>query len=252
MVRSQDRLDYDGVQQAVDARLRRRAAAAAQGGRARSGSRWSASAGARACRCPSRRSPRTSRATTGCSSGPPLEVGGLERAALADDRHGRRRDDDQGAGVGILRTMPPPDAGRRRPVPARRPKALGVDVAGRACPTASSSRTLDRANPQHLALIHEATALFRGRRLHARSTARCPSQPQHAAVAAPYAHVTAPLRRLVDRFGLVVCEALCAGRRRAGLGPRGAARAARGSCRPPTAGPAASSAPAPTPSRRRC
>ena len=25
----------------------------------------------------------------------------------------------------------------------------------------------------------------------------------HAAVAAPYAHVSAPLRRLVDRFGLV-------------------------------------------------
>ena len=33
----------------------------------------------------------------------------------------------------------------------------------------------------------------------------------HSAVANPYAHVTAPLRRLVDRFGLVVCEALSAG-----------------------------------------
>jgi exoribonuclease R len=31
-------------------------------------------------------------------------------------------------------------------------------------------------------------------------------------VANPYAHVTAPLRRLVDRFGLVVCESLSAGR----------------------------------------
>ena len=30
-------------------------------------------------------------------------------------------------------------------------------------------------------------------------------------MAAPYAHVTAPLRRLVDRFGLVVCEAACRG-----------------------------------------
>jgi exoribonuclease R len=28
-------------------------------------------------------------------------------------------------------------------------------------------------------------------------------------VADQYAHVTAPLRRLVDRFGLVVCESLC-------------------------------------------
>ncbi|MFP7707777.1 RNB domain-containing ribonuclease [Trueperella sp. LYQ141] len=34
---------------------------------------------------------------------------------------------------------------------------------------------------------------------------------EHAAIAAPYAHVTAPLRRLVDRFGLEVCRCLCAG-----------------------------------------
>src|SRR5690606_23154364 len=31
--------------------------------------------------------------------------------------------------------------------------------------------------------------------------------PIQAALGAPYAHVTAPLRRLVDRFGLVICEA---------------------------------------------
>ncbi len=34
----------------------------------------------------------------------------------------------------------------------------------------------------------------------------------HAAVAAPYAHVTAPLRRLVDRFGLVISHAIAHGR----------------------------------------
>lgn len=34
----------------------------------------------------------------------------------------------------------------------------------------------------------------------------------HSAIAAPYAHVTAPLRRLVDRYGLEVCLAACAGR----------------------------------------
>jgi exoribonuclease R len=33
----------------------------------------------------------------------------------------------------------------------------------------------------------------------------------HSGVAAPYAHVTAPLRRLVDRFGTEVCLALAAG-----------------------------------------
>ena len=35
-----------------------------------------------------------------------------------------------------------------------------------------------------------------------------PEQTVHGALAAPYAHVTAPLRRLVDRFGLVIANAL--------------------------------------------
>src|SRR5690606_37140165 len=34
---------------------------------------------------------------------------------------------------------------------------------------------------------------------------------EQAAIAAPYAHVTAPLRRLVDRFGLALCAAVSAG-----------------------------------------
>ena len=38
-----------------------------------------------------------------------------------------------------------------------------------------------------------------------------PEQPLHAALAAEYAHVTAPLRRLVDRYASEVCVALCAG-----------------------------------------
>ncbi len=38
-----------------------------------------------------------------------------------------------------------------------------------------------------------------------------PEQPQHSALASEYAHVTAPLRRLVDRYALEICVALCAG-----------------------------------------
>src|SRR5699024_7042843 len=34
-----------------------------------------------------------------------------------------------------------------------------------------------------------------------------PEDPVQAAIAAPYAHATAPLRRLVDRFVLLVCHA---------------------------------------------
>ncbi len=71
-------------------------------------------------------------------------------------------------------------------------------------------RSLDRGDPKHLALIHEATVLFRGAG-YTPFDGALPEQTGHAAVAAAYAHVTAPLRRLVDRFGLVVCEALCRG-----------------------------------------
>lgn len=35
-----------------------------------------------------------------------------------------------------------------------------------------------------------------------------PQQPEHGGVAAAYAHVTAPLRRLADRFATEVCLAL--------------------------------------------
>jgi exoribonuclease R len=39
-----------------------------------------------------------------------------------------------------------------------------------------------------------------------------PERAGHAAIAAPYAHVTAPLRRLADRYATEVCLALCAKR----------------------------------------
>ncbi len=112
------------------------------------------------------------------------------------------------AGVGVLRTMPAPDddaVSRFR----RAARGLGVDWP-RGTPYGDLVRGLDRTDPRHLALIHEATALFRGAGYTAFDGAP-PEQRDHAAVAAPYAHVTAPLRRLVDRFGLAVCEAACRG-----------------------------------------
>jgi hypothetical protein len=60
--------------------------------------------------------------------------------------------------------------------------------------------------------MHEAGALFRGAGYVPLLPGRpAPEVTTHAAVAAPYAHVTAPLRRLVDRFGLVACLAVVAG-----------------------------------------
>ena len=38
-----------------------------------------------------------------------------------------------------------------------------------------------------------------------------PAQPEHSALASEYAHVTAPIRRLVDRYAAEICVALCAG-----------------------------------------
>jgi exoribonuclease R len=108
--------------------------------------------------------------------------------------------------VGILRTMPAADRdtiARFR----RQARALGVEWPAEML-YGEFLRSLDRSNGKHLALIHDATTLFRGAG-YTPFDGAVPEQTEHAAVAAPYAHVTAPLRRLVDRFGLVVCEALC-------------------------------------------
>ena len=72
-------------------------------------------------------------------------------------------------------------------------------------------RGLDTTDPQHLAIMHAATSLFRGAGYTA-FDGELPEVTTQAAIAAPYAHTTAPLRRLVDRFVLQVCLALVEGR----------------------------------------
>jgi exoribonuclease R len=70
---------------------------------------------------------------------------------------------------------------------------------------------LDATRPGSAAFLEEAATLLRGAG-YTPFDGEAPEQPLHSGVAAPYAHVTAPLRRLVDRFGTEVCLALCAGR----------------------------------------
>lgn len=113
-------------------------------------------------------------------------------------------------GVGILRTMPP------APVDAIAKFRRQTRALGKPWPKdqryGDYLRTLDGANPQDLGILHAATSLFRGAGYTPfDGAAPAPAETMQAAVAAPYAHVTAPLRRLVDRFALVICEALCAG-----------------------------------------
>lgn len=111
-------------------------------------------------------------------------------------------------GVGILRTMPAPDehgstAFRREASSLGTPWRRGV-------PYGEFLRTLDVAEPRQLAIMHAATSLFRGAGYTA-FDGKLPEEQTQAAIAAPYAHTTAPLRRLVDRFSLVVCEHLIRG-----------------------------------------
>lgn len=112
-------------------------------------------------------------------------------------------------GIGILRTMPAPD-----PATIDRFRA---QVAAIGCPWPPSQpygeylRALDRADPRGLAVLHAASALFRGAGYTA-FDGELPPEREQAAIAAPYAHATAPLRRLIDRFVLVACEALVNGR----------------------------------------
>jgi exoribonuclease R len=110
--------------------------------------------------------------------------------------------------VGVLRTMPGPDAGTLARF-HRQAAALGARWDA-AVPYGEFLRSLDPAEPRHLALLHESAVLFRGAGYTPFEGAP-PERVEQAAVGAPYAHVTAPLRRLVDRFALVVCHALCAG-----------------------------------------
>jgi exoribonuclease R len=113
-----------------------------------------------------------------------------------------------GAKVGILRTMPEPeqwavDRFRRQTIALGRPWSENQ-------PYGEYLRALDTADPKQLAIMHAAGALFRGAGYTA-FDGTVPVGLVQAAVGTSYTHATAPLRRLVDRFVLVVCEAIASG-----------------------------------------
>ena len=110
--------------------------------------------------------------------------------------------------VGVLRVLPEPgDATVNRL--RRAARALRVRWPDGE-PYATLVRRMDPAKPRHAAFLTEATSLLRGAGYEV-FDGRIPQRPGHAALARPYAHVTAPLRRLVDRFGTEICVALCDG-----------------------------------------
>ena len=116
------------------------------------------------------------------------------------------------AGVGIVRTMPPP-AGED--YERLRRTAAGLDIDWPAGTSyAELVRDLDPRFPTHAAFLNLVTVLLRsaGYTQVLRPVAGDePDVLRHAAVASAYAHVTAPLRRLVDRYATECCLAIAAG-----------------------------------------
>ena len=119
------------------------------------------------------------------------------------------------AEVGLLRTLPPPDD---RAVATLRTsaKALGIPWSSGALP-GDVIAALDLTDPRAAAFLEDAVRLLRGAG-YAWFDGRVPAHPGMRASGANYAHVTAPLRRLVDRYATEVCLALQAGAAGPGLG----------------------------------
>lgn len=111
------------------------------------------------------------------------------------------------AGVGILRTMPEPDeaafaAFRHQTEALGRPWTDGT--------YGEYLRRLDRSDPLTLPVLEAAASLFRGAG-YLVFDGEPPADAVQAAIGAPYAHATAPLRRLVDRWVLAICLAASTG-----------------------------------------
>ncbi|AGZ40094.1 RNB domain-containing ribonuclease [Actinoplanes friuliensis] len=108
-------------------------------------------------------------------------------------------------GVGLLRTMP-----AARPEAIAKLRAAGESL-GVPWPEGSSVgavvASVDPASPRGAAFLNQVADLLRGAAYTAFDGER-PTEIGHGGVGAPYAHVTAPLRRLADRYATEVCLAL--------------------------------------------
>ena len=111
--------------------------------------------------------------------------------------------------VGLVRTLPPPPEGaiaRLRRVAAALRLEWHPDV-----DYPDFVRSLDPNSGAGAAMLNACTSLLRGAGYVA-FDGGVPEHIEHAAIASEYAHVTAPLRRLADRYAGEVAVALCADR----------------------------------------
>lgn len=110
--------------------------------------------------------------------------------------------------MGVLRTLPPAED---RAVRKLRETARALSLPwpkGQSYP--EFVRSLDPSRGDHVAMLNACTTLFRGAGYVA-FDGEVPEHTEHAALATPYAHATAPLRRLGDRWVLEICAAASAG-----------------------------------------
>ena len=137
----------------------------------------------------------------------PVEGWNAQISLLAGMAAGRTMFD---AGIGVLRTLPGAQA---NDIAALRRTAAAL---GLAWPDhvdyADFVRGLHPTTPAANAFLVQCTRLFKGAGYYSFvDGGNRPEHPEHGAIAAIYSHVTAPLRRLVDRFGNEIVLALLAG-----------------------------------------
>ncbi len=114
-----------------------------------------------------------------------------------------------GADLGMLRTLPPAE---RRDVEKLRRVAKSLHLAWpRSMSYPDFVRSLDRSDPDGQAMLNACTLLFRGASYTAIDRDDPGQVSVHAALATHYAHTTAPLRRLVDRYTGELCADLVTG-----------------------------------------
>ncbi len=111
-------------------------------------------------------------------------------------------------GIGLLRILPGPEPGVLDEI---RQSALAMGIYWpEDMDYAERVRTLEPNIPSHASLLAQAVRALRGAD-YVFFDGEAPEHSTHWAIAARYAHVTAPLRRVGDRFANEVCLAISAG-----------------------------------------
>jgi exoribonuclease R len=110
------------------------------------------------------------------------------------------------ARIGVLRTLPPPSP---TALESLRRSAQGLDISWPADESYPAFVSRLRSTvPLEAAMLNLAARLLRGASYIA-FDGELPANAEHSAVASQYAHCTAPLRRLVDRYVNEICLSIC-------------------------------------------